>query len=51
MMAHVSSAMTHLVLDIQTSACSFLDLLVHHYPALVLPFSSQLWQVFVGAKE
>ncbi len=23
-------------------ACSFLDLLVHHYPALVLPFSSQV---------
>jgi len=44
LMAHVSSAMTHLVLDIRTSACSFLDLLVHHYPALVLPFSSQIVQ-------
>ncbi len=26
LMAHVNSAMTHLVLDIQTSTCSFLDL-------------------------
>jgi hypothetical protein len=42
LMAHVNSAMTHLVLDIQTSACSFLDLLVHHYPAFILPSSSQV---------
>jgi pre-rRNA-processing protein IPI1 len=47
LMAHVSSAMTHLVLDIRTSACSFLDLLVHHYPALVLPFSSQIVQHYM----
>jgi hypothetical protein len=26
LMAHVNNAMTHLVLDIQTSNCSFLDL-------------------------
>lgn len=36
LMAHVSSAMTHLVMDVRASACSFLDLLVQHYPALVV---------------
>ncbi|KAH9533390.1 hypothetical protein CY35_18G049800 [Sphagnum magellanicum] len=48
LMAHVNSAMTHLVLDIQTSTCSFLDLLVHHYPAFILPSSSQV--IHVGRK-
>lgn len=43
LMAHVSSAMTHLVIDVRASACSFLDLLVQHYPYLVVPsFSGQV---------
>ena len=48
LMAHVSSAMTHLVVDVRASACSFLDLLVQHYPDLVVPsFSGQIVQHFV----
>lgn len=43
LMAHVSSAMTHLIVDVRASACSFLDLLVQHYPDLVvLSFSGQV---------
>lgn len=36
-MAHVCSAMTHLVLDIRVAACTFSDLLVQHCSTLVLP--------------
>ncbi|KAG0590671.1 hypothetical protein KC19_1G118100 [Ceratodon purpureus] len=48
LMAHVSSAMTHLVMDVRASACSFLDLLVQHYPDLVVSsFSGQIVQHYV----
>lgn len=48
LMAHVSSAMTHLVMDVRASACSFLDLLVQHYPDLVVSsFSGQIIQHYV----
>nr|XP_024366973.1 testis-expressed protein 10-like isoform X2 [Physcomitrium patens] len=48
LMAHVSSAMTHLIVDVRASACSFLDLLVQHYPDLVvLSFSGQIMQHYV----
>lgn len=43
LMAHVSSAMAHLVMDVRASACSFLDLLVQHYPDMVVSsFSGQV---------
>ncbi|CAM6100933.1 unnamed protein product [Calypogeia fissa] len=48
-MAHVCSAMTHLVLDIRIAACTFLDLLVHHCSTLVVPFfSDQIVQHYIS---
>ncbi|KAL2644793.1 hypothetical protein R1flu_012380 [Riccia fluitans] len=48
-MAHVCSAMTHLVLDIRVAACSFLELLLQHCPTLILPkFSGQVVQHYIS---
>ncbi|BBN01905.1 pre-rRNA-processing protein IPI1 [Marchantia polymorpha subsp. ruderalis] len=48
-MAHVCSAMTHLVIDIRVSACSFLELLMQHCSNLILPFfSDQIVQHYVS---